>query len=153
MQAKDTDALKFKGRWFIKLYGDDGVLKQETSGENVITSNGLEYVASFLNSAAAAASTFTMKYVAIGTDSTAEAASNTALGTELSRTTGTVSYVSNAMYRVTATFAAGSGTGAIVEYGLFSSSTGGTMFSRDTEAVITKGAGDSLVVQTDITLA
>lgn len=144
---------ELKGRWFIKLYGEDGELKDERSGFNVITTNGLDFLASFLGSAAATASTFTMQYVAIGTDSTAEAASNTALGTEASRTTGTVSYVSDAIYRVTATFAAGSGTGAIVEYGLFSSSTGGTMLNRDTEAVINKGASDVLVVQTDVTLS
>jgi len=94
-----------------------------------------------------------MDQIAIGTDATAEAASNTALGTELARTTGTASYVSDAVYRVTATFAAGTGTGAIVEYGLFSSSTGGTMFSRDTESVINKAAGDTLVVTTEITFS
>jgi hypothetical protein len=54
---------------------------------------------------------------------------------------------------VTATFASGVGTGAIVEYGLFSSSTGGTMFSRDTEAVINKGANDTLVVTTEVTIS
>lgn len=145
--------IKFKGKWFIRLYGPDLELKEERHGENVITDNGLEFVASFLNSAAAAASTFTCRYVAIGSDATAEAASNTALGTELSRTTGTVSYVSNAMYRVTGTFAAGSGTGAVVEFALFSSNTAGTLLNRDTESVINKGAADTLVVQTDITLA
>lgn len=141
------------GRWFIKLYGPTGELKQEVSGKNVITTNGLDYLASFLNSAAAAASTFTMKYIAVGTDSTAEAASNTALGTESARHTGTVSYVSNAIYRVTATFASGSGTGALVEYGLFDSNTAGTMLSRDTESVINKGADDTLTVTTEITLS
>lgn len=145
--------IKLKGHWYIKCYGPDGTLQQETEGDNVITDVGLEYVASFLNSAAAAASTFTMRYAAIGTDDTAEAASNTALGTEVARVSGTVSYVSNALYRVTATFPAGTGTGAIVEYALFSTSTGGTMFSRDTESVINKGAADTLTVQYDVTLA
>lgn len=145
--------LKLKGTWFIRNYGPDGELKAEQQGTNVITENGVEYLASFLNSAAAAAATFTMRYVAIGTDSTSEAASNVALGTESARHTGTVSYVSNAMYRVTATFPSGTGTGAIVEYGLFSSNTGGTMLNRDTESVINKGANDTLVVQTDITLS
>jgi len=141
------------GRWYIRNYGPDDRLKDEISGKNVITTNGLDFLASFLNSAAAAASTFTMNHIAIGTDATAEAASNTALGTESARTTGTVSYVSDAIYRVTATFASGSGTGAIVEYGLLSSSTGGTMLSRDTESVINKGANDTLIVTTEVTLA
>jgi hypothetical protein len=93
-----------------------------------------------------------MTFVGIGTDSTAEAASNTALGTEVSRHTGTAGH-SGAVYSVIATFAAGSGTGAIVEYGLFNSNTGGTMFSRDTEAVINKGALDTLTVTTEVTFS
>ena len=145
--------MELTGRWYLKLYGPTGDLKEEVSGKNVITENGLDFMASYLNSAAAAAATFTMRYVAIGTDSTAEAASNTALGAETARHTGTVSYVSNAIYRVSATFASGVGTGAIVEYGLLSSSTGGTMLSRDTEAVINKGANDTLTVTTEVTLS
>ena len=94
-----------------------------------------------------------MRYVAVGTDSTAEAASNTALGTELARHTGTVSYISNQIYQVKATFAAGVGTGAIVEYGIFSSNTAGTMLARDTDSVINKGASDSLEVTAQITLS
>ena len=142
-----------EGRWYITLFGPDGQQKDYRAGKNVITTNGLDFLASFLNSAAAAASTFTQRYIAIGTDSTAEAASNTALGAEAARHTGTVSYVSDAIYRVTATFASGLGTGAIVEYGLLASSANGTMLSRDTEAVINKGADDVLTVTTEITLA
>lgn len=145
--------VEINGHWFIKLYGEGGRLKQEVDGHNVITTNALDFLANFLNSAAAAASTFSMRYVAIGTDSTSEAAANTTLGVEVARTTGTVSYTSSAIYRVTATFPSGTGTGAIVEYGLFSSSTAGTMFSRDTEAVINKGANDILVVTTEITFS
>lgn len=144
---------KLSGRWRAELRGPDGQLKQAVTGSNVICTNGKEFLASYLQSAAAAAATFTMRYIAIGTDSTAEAASNVALGTELARHTGTVSYVSNQIYQVTATFAAGTGTGAIVEYGLFSSSAAGTMLARDTEAVINKGASDSLTVTAQITIS
>lgn len=140
-----------EGKWKMELRGPDGLLKQTVCGTNVVCTNGKEYMASFLNSAAAGAATFTMRYIAVGTDSTAEAVSNTALGSELARHTGTVSYVSNQIYQVTATFAAGSGTGAIVEYGMFSSNTGGTMLARDTEAVINKGALDTLTVTSQFT--
>lgn len=137
----------------MELRGPDGTLKDKRTGTNVVCTNGKEFLASFLYSAAVAASTFTCKYIAIGTDSTAEAAAQTALGTELSRHTGTVSYISNQIYQVKATFAAGAGTGAIVEYGLFSSSTGGTMLARDTESVINKGASDILTVTAQFTLS
>lgn len=150
---EDDQSVTLRGRWTFELHGPDGRLKETRQGTNVVCTNGKEFLASFLNSAAAAAATFTMKYVGIGTDATAEAAANTALGTELSRHTGTVSYVSNQIYQVKATFATGSGTGAIVEYGLFSSNTGGTMLNRDTEAVINKGANDTLTVTCQLTIS
>lgn len=152
-QPPDKSGVKVIGHWNMVLTGPDGQEKQRVDGKNVIVTNGLEFLASFLNSAATAASTFTMRYVAIGTDSTAEAASNTALGSESARHTGTVTYTSGALYEVAATFAAGTGTGAIVEYGLFSANSGGTMFSRDTESVINKGASDTLTVTTKVTIA
>ena len=142
-----------EGRWKAELYGPDGRLKDTARGKNVVATNGKEFLASYLNSAAGAAATFTMQYIAIGTDATSEAASNTALGTESSRHTGTVSYISGQIYQVKATFATGSGTGAIVEYGLFSSNTGGTMLSRDTESVINKGANDTLTVTAQFTFS
>jgi hypothetical protein len=149
----DNKSVTLVGNWWMELRGPDGELKDQRSGTNVVCTNGKEFLASFLYSAAVAASTFTCKYVGIGTDSTAEAAAQTTLGTELSRHTGTVSYISNQIYQVKATFAAGSGTGAIVEYGLFSSSTGGTMLARDTESVINKGASDTLTVTAQFTLS
>lgn len=145
--------VRLVGRWSHVLTGPDGVVKDVRQGTNVVCTNGKEFLASFLYSAAVAASTFTCKYIAIGTDSTAEAAGQTALFTETARQTGTASYVSNQIYQVTATFAAGVGTGAIVEYGLLSSSAAGTMLARDTEAVINKGSGDSLTVVAQFTLS
>ncbi len=145
--------VEMQGRYFATLYGPDGAFKQSVCGHNVVTSVGKEFLASFLKSAALAAATFTAKYLAIGTDTTAESASDTAMNTEVSRHTGTVSYVSNQILQVTATFAAGSGTGAITEYGLFSSNTAGTMLSRDIEAVINKGASDTLTVVYQMTFS
>lgn len=150
---EDPRVIRLSGRYIASLYGPDGILKKEIVGPNVVCTNGKEFMASFLYSAALAAATNTCKYIAIGSDSTAEAASNTALGTELSRHTGTVSYVSNQIFQVKATFATGSGTGSIYEYGLFSSNTGGTMISRDTEALITKGANDTLTVTYQLSLS
>ncbi len=149
----ETSPVKMKGEWFIYLHGPNGELKEKRQGFNVVTTVGKEFLASFLQSACAAAATFTGKYIAIGSDATAEAASNTALGTELSRSTGTASYLSNQIYQVTATFAAGSGTGAVAEYGLFSSNTAGTCIARDTEAVINKGAADTLTVVAQLTIS
>lgn len=144
--------IEILGHWDIKLFGPDGRLKAREFGQNVITTNGKEYLARYLTSATTT-STNTLKYIAIGTGSTPEAAGDTSLGTEVARTTGSVTYTSGAIYEVTATFPAGTGTGAITEYGLYNSSTGGTLFSRDTETEINKGASDELQVTTKITLS
>jgi hypothetical protein len=150
---EEPRVVRLVGRYTAQLFGPDGVLKQEVVGKNVVCTNGKEWLASLLYSCALAAATNTAKYIAIGSDSTSEAASNTALGTELSRHTGTVSYISGQIYQVKATFATGSGTGSIYEYGLLSSNTGGTLISRDTEALITKGANDTLTVTYQLTLS
>lgn len=142
-----------KGKYFIYLYGPDGTLKEQRQGDNVVTTVGKEFLASFLYSAVVGASTFTGKYIAIGTNATSESASDTAMGTEVSRHTGTASYLSGQILQIKATFATGSGTGAITEYGLMSSNTAGTLISRDTEASITKGASDTLTVIYQLTLS
>ena len=146
--------MELKGRWFITLYSGDTV-KAYREGNNIITTDGKSFLAQFLNSAATAAATFTMRYIAIGTGVGAEAAADVALGTESARaTTGTVAAAAGAIYQVTTTFASGVGTGAITEYGLFNtaSATAGTIFSRDLESVINKGANDTLTVTTQITV-
>ena len=150
---QESKDVKLVGFYTAQLFGPDGKLKKEIIGKNVVCTNGKEWLASLLYSCALAAATNTAKYIAIGSDSTAEAASNTALGTELARHTGTVSYVSNQIYQVKATFATGSGTGSIYEYGLLTSNTAGTLISRDTEALITKGANDTLTVTYQLTLS
>lgn len=146
-------SVKLSGEWYICLYGPDGSLKEERRGHNVITTNGKEALASYLRSAAVSVVTNPFLQVAIGTGSTAESSSDTTLGTEAARTTGTATYTSGAIYEVYATFAAGTGTGAITEYGLFNSTTGGAMLSRDVESVINKGASDTLTTRLQITLS
>lgn len=145
--------MELKGQYIIRLYGPGGVLKTEQRSDNVVTDNGKDFVASFLQSAAVTASTNTMRYIAIGTGSGVASAGNTALGNELARQTGTVSYVSEAIYQVRATFLTGVGVGSISEYGLFSSNTTGTMVSRDVDSEIIKGASDTLEVIYQLTLS
>jgi hypothetical protein len=148
-----SDNVKMRGKWFVTLYGPDGEIKDERCGVNVVTTVGKEFLASFLQSAVGAAATFTGRYVAIGTNTTAEAAGDTALGTEVARHTGTASYLSGQIFQIKATFATGSGTGAITEYGLVSSSSAGTLIARDTESAINKGSNDTLTVVCQLTLS
>lgn len=146
--------MKVEGKWWVTLYGAPGEIKETRHGKNVVVTTGHQFLADFMASAAAAASTFTMRYIAIGSDSTGELAANTALGTELARVSAVVSSAT-AIYRLTATFSSGIGTGNIYEYGVMSTITtgAGTMFSRDVEGLITKSANDQLVVTTEITIS
>jgi hypothetical protein len=146
--------VQINGYWDMTLYGSDGAVKQHVHGKNVITTAGKEALANYLASAAASATRNPFYFIAIGTGGTAETAADTAMSVETARSAGTASFTGGAaVYSVYATFAAGVGTGAIVEYGLFDTSAAGTLFSRDTEAVINKGASDSLVVITQVTLS
>jgi hypothetical protein len=53
----------------------------------------------------------------------------------------------------TATFGAGTATGAVVEAGIFNASSGGTMLCRTVFPVINKNAGDSLAVTWVVTVS
>lgn len=145
--------IKFEGNWTATLKDERGNYKTHIEGKNVVTNSGVAYLAAFLASAAGAADTFTMKYVGIGTNTTTEAAANSTLGTEVSRHTGVISYISQGIFKVIATFAAGSGTGDITEFGVFSANSSGTMFNRVVQSAIAKGASDSLEVTCEITLS
>jgi len=144
---------KMRGFWWVRLYGPDGTLKEEKKGENVITTVGKEYIASYLNDSVTVPVTFNMRYVGIGSGTTGESIADIALEDELSRQSGNVSYITGAIYRVTATFATGSGTGAISEYAVFDSALAGTILNRDTELVLNKGADDVLTVICDLTFS
>lgn len=71
-----------------------------------------------------------MSHMAIGTGSTAAAASDTALGSQSARTTLTSTTVTDNDVVYVDTFPAGTGTGAITEAGIFNASSGGTMLCR-----------------------
>ena len=148
MQKPDV---RLVGKWSAVLErGSQVVATRE--GYNVICTSGLHAFVDYLCSAAASATQNTFSYIAIGSDTTSETSSDTALGSELSRHTGTVTAFT-ATYQVKATFASGSGTGNIYEYGLFNANSSGKMLSRDTEGLITKGANDTLTVTAQLTFA
>ena len=147
--------MNITGHWYVTLYGAPGEVKSYHHGKNIITDAGKSYLAGFLTSATTGAKTFTMIYIGVGEGATAEAATNTSLVSEIARVAGVAADVAGAIYRCTATFPSGTGTGAIKEYSLFNTLTSslGEMFSRDTAAVVNKGANDELKVVTEITFS
>ena len=122
-----------------------GSLKIEMNGKlirevpNIVTTAGKEFVASSMvktsNSPAA------MTHMEVGTGTTNPAAGDTALESAVSgsRTALTSSNVTGAAIAYLCTFAAGTGTGALTEAGIFNASSGGTMLCRTEFSVINKG--------------
>jgi hypothetical protein len=94
-----------------------------------------------------------MSHMAVGTSNTAATTSQTALGTEIgrvaldstSRSTNTITYV--------ATFPAGTGTGALTEAGILNASSSGDLLCRTVFGVVTKAAGDTVVITWNVTVA
>ena len=94
-----------------------------------------------------------MSHMAIGTGTTSAAAGNTTLVTELDRNALTSTTVTNAAIAYVATYAAGDGTGAITEAGLFNASSGGDMLCRTVFSVVNKGSADSMTITWTITVS
>lgn len=136
------------------LRGADGEIKEERHAHNLVTDAGCAHIADQLASSHGESE---MSHMAVGTDNTAAAAGNTTLGTELdrnaldSRTQGAAADDHKVVY--VASWAAGDGTGAIVEAGLFNAATAGTLLARVVFSVINKGASDTLEITWTLTIA
>jgi hypothetical protein len=138
------DDFKLKGKLAIALNGD---VVQEV--DNLVVTAGKGYVASRIKDASATA----MSHMAIGSGSTAAAAGDTALGSELGRVALTSTNVSGAVVTYVATFAAGTGTGAVTEAALLNASSSGTMLCRTVFSVVNKGASDSMTITWTVTVS
>ena len=139
-----NDGLKLTGKLTIAI--NDEIVQEVP---NLVVTAGKEYVASRIKDASATA----MSHMAIGTGSTAAAASQTALGSESARTGLTSTTVSGADIVYVDTFAAGTGTGAITEAGIFNASSGGTMLCRTVFSVVNKGASDAMTITWTVTVS
>jgi|TARA_B100000085_G_scaffold279374_1_gene302578 hypothetical protein len=142
------DSIKLTGELRITVTNPEGNITQETVIPNLVVTSGKNYIASRMKDASATA----MSHMAIGTGSTAAAAGNTALGSEAGRVALTSTTVTNNAVAYVATFAAGTGTGAITEAGLFNASSSGTLLCRTVFSVINKGAADTLGITWTVTV-
>ena len=145
---KQTDFLTAKGTLGIVLTDENGNLKQELNVTNLVVDTGLAYIASRMKDATATA----MTHMAIGSGTTDPAAADTALQTQLGRVSLTSTTVTNNSVAYIASFAAGTGTGAVTEAGIFNASSAGTMLCRTEFAVINKAAGDSMTITWTVTV-
>lgn len=145
------DNLRLIGHINLKLYGSDGILKQEIDKPNVVVTVGKVYLASWL--AAVSQAGYFMQYIGLGTGATGASASDTTLQTELAtRVAGTITSNSTTWQNM-ATFGPGINTGALTESGLFTASSGGIMMARQTFGTLTKAAGDTVVFSWTLTIS
>jgi hypothetical protein len=148
-----NDSLKANGVVQLTLLDAAGNVKEQHE-HNLVVNTGLAYIASRIKDGTATA----MSHMGIGSGSTAAAAADTALGSQLARvsldsTTLVTTTATNDSVQYVATFSAGTGTGAVTEAGIFNAGTSGTMLCRTVFAVINKGALDTLVITWKVAVA
>lgn len=144
-----NETLKASGSLRVVITGSDGKIKEEREFKNLVVNTGLSYIASRMVGTSAT----TMGYMALGSGTTAAAASNTALQTELGRVALASGTAAAAVVTYTATFPAGTATGAVTEAGILNASTSGTLLCRTVFAVVNKGSDDAMSVTWTITIS
>lgn len=149
MQQLET--LKLKGELQVVLTGSDGIVRETHDFKNLVVSTGLNFIVSRMKDTSATA----MSHMELGTGSTAAAAGDTTLGTAISgsRSALTSTTVSTNTITYVASFAAGTGTGAVTEAGIFNASSAGTILARTVFPVVNKQSGDSMTVSWVITVS
>jgi len=141
--------IKIVGDLRVVLKDSEGKIKEEREINNLVVSTGLAFIASRMKDTTDDA----MSYMGVGTSTTAAAAGDTTLGTEIDRNALTSTTVSSNTITYVANWAAGDGTGAITEAGLFNAASAGTMLARTVFDVINKAANDSLSITWTVTLS
>mgnify|MGYP000651410841 FL=1 len=139
-----NDLFNLKGRVSIELNG-----QTVQKIDNLVVTAGKVFVASRMKDATATA----MSHMAVGTNSTAAAAGDTALGSESARVALTSTTASTNTFIYVATFPAGTGTAALTEAGILNASSGGTMLCRTVFTAVNKGSADSMTVTWTITVS
>ena len=139
------------GKVNIVVRDENGKVKEDFTVPNLVVNTGLAFIASRMEGVDDAI----MSHMAVGTDNTAAAGGDTALGSEVAgaRVALTSGVASGADMVYTATFPAGTGTAALTEAGIFNDSSAGTMLCRTVFAVINKGAADTMTVTWTITIS
>lgn len=136
------------------IHADGSVTDYGLLGRRVVTDAGVDYLTADMNNASGSSDISLFKYHGYGTGTTNEAASQTALVTELTteyvtnstRPTGSQANSTNTYTTVGTLSPDSGGTLAITEHGIFSASSSGTLWDRTkfTAVNLDSAAGDSL---------
>lgn len=146
LETNIIEGVKFTGDVSIKLFDEFGNLKDERQEKNLVVTTGRTFIIARM---ATTGQPNQMSHMAIGSSSTAPAAGQTALTSQLAivalATAGGSPSGTSITY--TATFGAGVGTSTTVqEAGIFNAASAGTMLARLTFTAVNKGASDILTI-------
>ena len=139
-----NENLKLTGALTIAL--NDKVVHEV---DNLVVTAGKNFVASRMKDTTKAA----MTHMAVGTGTTAAAASQTALVTEADRNALTSTTVTANAIAYVCTWAAGDATAALTEAGIFNASSGGDMLCRTVFSVVNKASADSMTITWTVTVS
>lgn len=141
-----------KGMVQITKTNELGVITEQFEVPNLVVTSGKIYIAGKMI-ATDSNVPIAMSHMGIGTGTASPVAEDTGLGTQTGRVLLSGSLQDNNSITYTATFPAGTGTGAITEAGIFNAGTGGTMLCRTVFPVVTKQAGDTIAVTWKVTVS
>lgn len=143
-----NEQLQFTGKVKIVVTNQNtGEVKDTREIPNLVVTTGKQFVASRMVGTASNV----MSHMALGAGTTAASAGDTALQSELGRVALGSANAAGTAVTYTATFPAGTATGAVTEAGILNAGSGGTLLCRTVFAVVNKGADDAMAVTWVIT--
>ncbi len=138
------------GALYLRVQRNGEWIDYGCAGRRVVTTAYVQLLTDELQASVAAHST--LRYHAVGTGNTAEAVGDTTLVTEVeTRTSGTQAENAANIYESVGTITA-TGARAIVEHGVFSASSAGTLLDRTVFSVVNLATNDSIQCTYRLTL-
>lgn len=148
---QSSDSLLMKGSLELVVHranGDVEVVRKD----NIIVNAGFDFICDAIGKGSGRPGV--MNHIAVGTGTTAAAASQTALVSEIARKSATYSHTAGTkIMTFQTTFNPGEATGALTEAGVFNASSGGIMLDRVVFPVVNKGADDTVTATFTFTLS
>lgn len=136
--------LRTFGKLDVVLTNELGEVKQKFTVPNLVVQTGRNFIAHRMTSN----SNVVMSHMAIGTNNTAAALTDTTLGTETARVALTSASTAANVVTYVATFNPGtpSSANAVVEAGIFNAASNGDLLCRTVFDVVNKGTLDTLSI-------
>ena len=145
------EGMQIKGSLTLVLAKPSGEV-EVVHKDNIIVNVGFDFIADAIGKAASRPNV--MGFIALGTGTTAAAATQSALVNEIDRNAATYAHTAGTKtFTFSADFLAGDSTGALTEAGVFNAATGGIMLDRVVFPVVNKGADDSLTAVFTFTMS